>query len=62
MTMKPKDMIKLLEKNGFVRKSQNGSHVKLYNEITKVYIIVPVHSKELKKGLEIALLKQAGLT
>ena len=41
--------------------SQNGSHVKLKNSVTEKTVIVPYHSKDLKKGLEQAILKQAGL-
>jgi len=54
-------MVKLLHKNNFQTISQNGSHVKLYNSDTNVTIIVPYHNKTLKKGLENAILKQAGL-
>ncbi len=54
-------MIKLLERNGFKKNSQNGSHVKMKNEITKRQVIVPYHSKAMKKGLEQAILKEAGL-
>ncbi len=48
-------------KNGFENISQNGSHVKLRNAKTGRTVIVPYHSKDLKKGLEKAILKQAGL-
>ena len=61
MPLTPKQMIKLLKKNGFKEMSQNGSHVKLKNVITKRQVIVPYHSKEMKKGLEQAILKEAGL-
>ncbi|HIU03078.1 MAG TPA: type II toxin-antitoxin system HicA family toxin [Candidatus Onthocola gallistercoris] len=61
MPMTPKEMIKLLKKNGFQEISQNGSHVKMENPENKRTVIVPYHSKDLKKGLEQALLKQAGL-
>lgn len=61
MPLTPKEMIKFLKKNGFVIISQNGSHVKLMNPETDRTIIVPYHSKDLKKGLEQAILKQAGL-
>ena len=54
-------MLKFLKKNGFTIVSQNGSHVKLKNSITQRTVIVPYHSKDLKKGLEQAILKQAGL-
>ena len=61
MPMKPREMIKLLSDNGFVEVSQNGSHRKMYNSTTNKTIIVPMHSKELKKGTEQAILKEAGI-
>ncbi len=61
MPLTPKEMIKKLQQNGFVTISQNGSHVKLKNPETGKQVIVPYHSKTMKKGLEQAILKQAGL-
>ncbi|GBG94504.1 toxin HicA [Ligilactobacillus salitolerans] len=61
MPMKPKEIVKLLKANGFIEKSQRGSHLKMYNPETHVSIPVPIHAKELKKGLEQSILKQAGL-
>ncbi|UZN42506.1 type II toxin-antitoxin system HicA family toxin [Lactobacillus sp. IBH004] len=61
MTKTPREIIKILKKQGFVKKSQNGSHLKMYNPITNVTIPVPIHSKEMKKGLEQRILKEAGL-
>lgn len=61
MPMSPKEMIKLLKKNGFEEVGQNGSHVKFRNTKTKRTVVVPYHSKDLKKGMEQAILKQAGL-
>lgn len=61
MPMNPKEMIKHLQKNGFEIISQNGSHMKLKNSETGKTVIVPYHSKDLKKGLEQVILKQAGL-
>lgn len=61
MPMMPREMINLLHKNGFETISQNGSHVKLRNDMTGKQVIVPYHNKALKKGLEQKILKQAGL-
>ena len=61
MPLTPKQMIKLLKKNGFEVISQNGSHVKLCQADTGIQTIVPLHNKDLKKGLEDAILKQTGL-
>lgn len=61
MPLTSKEMLKLLKKNGFTIISQNGSHIKLKNPKTQSSVIVPFHSKELRKGLEQAILKQAGI-
>ena len=61
MPMTQQEMIKLLKKNGFEVVSQNGSHIKLKNIQTNKTVIVPYHSRDLKKGLEQTILKQAGL-
>ena len=61
MPLSPQEMISLLKRNGFEEISQNGSHKKFRNPNTKKTVIVPYHSKGLKKGLEQAILKQAGL-
>ena len=61
MPMTPKEMIKLLEKNGFEWISSNGSHRKYFNRLTNQTTIVPYHNTELKKGTEQKILKDAGL-
>lgn len=61
MPMTPREMIKHLKKNGFEVVNQNGSHVKMKNPQTGCQTIVPYHCTSLKKGLEQAILKQAGL-
>ena len=47
--------------NGFIQVGQNGSHIKMRNLQTGKQTEVPYHSQTLKKGLEQAILKQAGL-
>lgn len=61
MPMTSQEMLKFLKKNGFITVTQNGSHVKMRNPDTCKTVIVPYHSKDLKKGMEQAILKQAGL-
>lgn len=62
MPMTPKEMARLLKKNGFVHiKNNNGSHQKFFNKTTNCTISLPIHAKDLKKGLEQAILKQAGI-
>lgn len=61
MPMTPKQMIKLLEQNGFECIRSNGSHRFYRNHITGKTTTVPYHAKDLKPGIEKAILKQAGL-
>ncbi len=62
MPMTAKEMIKLLEQNGFVCIRSNGSHRFYRNPETGKSTVVPFHSKTLKPGLENSILKQTGLT
>lgn len=52
MPMTPKQMIRLLEQNGFVLVSANGSHYKYHNPTTNKTTVVPFHAKDLKPGTE----------
>ncbi len=61
MPMTPKQMIKLLENNGFRQTHSNGSHFFFRNDETHRTTTVPVHAKDLKKGTENKILKDAGL-
>jgi predicted RNA binding protein YcfA (HicA-like mRNA interferase family) len=61
MPMTPKQMIKLLEENGFKEIRQDGSHKFFKNSETGKTTTVPYHSKDLKKGTEQKILKDAGL-
>lgn len=61
MPMTPKQMVKLLKANGYQLVSSNGSHQKYRNPTSGKSVIVPMHSKDLKKGTEDSILKQAGL-
>ena len=60
MPMTSKEMIRHLKRNGFEKISQNGSHIKMRNP-DGITVIVPYHSKTLKRGMEQAILKQANL-
>lgn len=61
MSMTPKEMVSLLEKNGFVKVRQKGSHAMYKNSNTNRKVTVPMHAKDLHKGLEYAIKKQAGI-
>ena len=62
--LNPRQIIKVLEKRGFVFISQKGSHVK-YRKITKteiITVIIPIHSKEIPIGIFKSILRQSRLT
>lgn len=62
MNLSPKNLINILQNNGFVFKRANGSHQIFYNPVTLKTVVVPVHgNKDLPKGTFFAILKQAGI-
>jgi predicted RNA binding protein YcfA (HicA-like mRNA interferase family) len=60
-SLTPKELIKLLEANGFVLKRIHGSHHYYIHSITGKITVVPMHNKDLAKGTLHAILKQAGI-
>ena len=61
MPITPKEMVRLMNKNGFVEVRQKGSHLMMINYETKRQTTVPMHRKDLPKGTERMIYKQAGL-
>lgn len=61
MPIKPKEMEKRILADGWIFKSQEGSH-RHYTHPTKPgKVTIPFHTKDLTKGVELSILKQAGL-
>ena len=58
--MKPKELIKLLEKAGFVFVRQSGSHA-IFRKPGVKLIVVPIHSRDVPTGTLNSILKDAGL-
>ncbi len=56
-----KDLVNILERNGFKRIRRKGSHWVFYNEKTNKQTIIPFHNKDLPKGTFYEILKQSGL-
>ncbi|MCD8207194.1 MAG: type II toxin-antitoxin system HicA family toxin [Bacteroidales bacterium] len=55
-----REVIKVLQENGFQQKSQSGSHIKF--EKDGRIVIVPAHGKKgVEKGTYYNILRQAGL-
>jgi predicted RNA binding protein YcfA (HicA-like mRNA interferase family) len=55
-------MIRALEKAGFYVVRQTSSHVIMYKEGLTRPIPIPRHAKALKRGLQLRIIKEAGLT
>ena len=60
-SLTPKELIKILERKGFVLKRTHGSHHYYVNPSTRKIAVVPFHNKDLPKGTLHAILKQAGI-
>jgi len=60
--LKPKAVVRVLEKAGFERRRQTGSHLILRHPTTKRIVPIPIHTKDMKRGILKNILKQADLT
>jgi len=58
-SFKPRELVSILQKLGFIKKRQAGSHLVMYNPESKIAISVPMHSKDIKRGLLLGIVKQA---
>lgn len=61
-SFRPKEIISILQKLGYIKKRQTGSHVIMFNPVSKTIIPVPMHSKDVKRGLLLGIIKQANST
>lgn len=59
-SLKPRDVIKILERAGFNFVRQKGSH-RMYIKEHKG-VTVPYHNKDLRKGTLRSIIKQSGLS
>ncbi len=56
-------VVKILEKAGFARWRQKGSHLTLYREADHKALTVPIHSSgTVPKGTLRAIIRESGLT
>ncbi|MEI8115485.1 MAG: type II toxin-antitoxin system HicA family toxin [Bacteroidia bacterium] len=60
--MKTKEIIKLIEDDGWVMARQRGSHIQFKHPTKKGAVTIPYHgNKDVPQWLESSILKQAGL-
>lgn len=53
-------MEKLILADGWILKSQIGSHRQYIHPTKKGKVTIPFHSKDLKKAMDLSILRQAG--
>ena len=61
MPISPRDLEKIILKDGWVFKSQEGSHRHYVHPTKKGKVTIPFHSKEISKVVEKSVYKQAGI-
>jgi len=60
--VKPREIIRFLERNGFKLDHTSGSHLVFYHAVSKRRAVVPQHNREIPKGTLVSLLREAGFT
>lgn len=61
-SLKPSEVVRALERAGFVASRRSGSHAFLVHRETKRVTIVAIHNRELSRPPLMTILKQAGLS
>ncbi len=60
--LRPSEVVRALEKAGFVVKRQTGSHLVLFKVGLLRPVTVPMHRGDLPSGTQRAIIRQAGLS
>ena len=61
-TLRPREVVAALKRAGFVEHSQHGSNLVLRHPATMRRTVVPMHARDLNRGLLKEIIKQAGVT
>jgi len=60
--LKPKKVMAMLERNGFLHKHTTGSPYIYFHPVKRNAVTVPFHNRDLAKGTLLSIIKQAGLS
>lgn len=60
--VRPRQVIRFLEQNGFVLDHTSGGHSIFYHPVLRRRAVVPRHNRDLPKGTLMSLLREAGFT
>jgi len=58
----PRQLIRFLERRGFILDHASGSHFIFYHPTSKRRAVVPRHNRDIPKGTLLSLLREAGFT
>ena len=61
-SIRPRKIVQALKRVGFEEARQTGSHLILVNKEMRKIVPVPIHTKDIKRGLLMSIIKQSGLT
>lgn len=61
-SFKPKEVVAILQKLGFFKKRQTGNHLIMLHPESQIVIPVPIHTKDVRKGLMKSIIKQSKST
>ncbi len=61
-SLRPTEVIRALEKDGWELDRQTGSHVVLVKSGQSAIIVVPMHTRDVPRGTLGGIIKDAGLT
>lgn len=61
-SFKPREVVSVLQKLGFLKKRQTGSHLIMFHPDSQVVISIPIHTKDVKKGLIKTIIKKSNST
>jgi predicted RNA binding protein YcfA (HicA-like mRNA interferase family) len=60
--VKPRQVIRFLEQQGFVLDRTTGSHFIYYHPVSRRRGVVPKHNRDMPKGTLMSLLREAGFS
>lgn len=61
-SLTPQEVIKILEKKGFILERTKESHQIFRHPETRNMVVIPYHKKDLPRGTFLEILKQAGIS
>ncbi|MBI1800847.1 MAG: type II toxin-antitoxin system HicA family toxin [Chloroflexi bacterium] len=61
-TLRPQEIIRTLERAGFIELRRTGSHAIMWKEGRTRPVPIPVHSRGISRKLLLRIIKEAGLT